>query len=293
MSYDKSSRSLIDHVIVSDELSLYVKYCKILDDNCINVSCHRPIVFYIEFMSHDCVTHCFDMSVKWHRVSDEQLRNYDFNVSARLKDSVDQLPVNDIHCFIDNLYQCISSDINTASNAHLPHSTYRSYLKPYWSADLKKSHASMRNKRTAWIVSGRPRGSEFSSYREYKEAKRCFRAYHRNSSLKYLQKVNSDIDSASGVDSPLFWRLFNRKRRQVNSNVSSEIKFDEVVIRDPELICHEWGRHFASLYSDTECKTYDNTQFETVTTCTNFLKEESIVVDGDHISQHPRYPGYS
>ena len=94
----------------------------------------------------------------------------------------------------------------------------------------------MRNKRSAWIDSGRPRGNAFSTYRDYKEAKRCFRKYHRKSSLTYLQKVNNDIVSASGVDCPLFWRLLNRKRKKVHTNVSCEVKFDEVVIRDPEII---------------------------------------------------------
>ena len=65
VSYDKISTSLIDHVIISDELSYFVKYCKILDYDCIKVSSHSPIVFNIEFMSYDYVTQCIDMSVKW------------------------------------------------------------------------------------------------------------------------------------------------------------------------------------------------------------------------------------
>ena len=67
--YDKSSSSVIDHVIVSNELSYFIKYCMILDDNCINVSSHRPIVFNIELICYENVTPCLDVSVKWHRVS--------------------------------------------------------------------------------------------------------------------------------------------------------------------------------------------------------------------------------
>ena len=39
VSYDKSSKSLIDHVIFSSDLINSVRYCNITDDNCFNVSC--------------------------------------------------------------------------------------------------------------------------------------------------------------------------------------------------------------------------------------------------------------
>ena len=43
------------------------------------------------------------------------------------------------------------------------------------------------------------------------------------------------------------------------------------------------GRHFASLYSDTECETYDRSNCETITDYVNCLKDEFISADGDHI----------
>ena len=45
------------------------------------------------------------------------------------------------------------------------------------------------------------------------------------------------------------------------------------------------GRHFASLYSDTECDSYDNTHFVDVTARSNSIKVAPIVDSGDHISQ--------
>ena len=59
----------------------------------------------------------------------------------------------------------------------------------------------------------------------------------------------------------------------------------QIVVRDPETICYERGRHFASLYSDTECNTLYTTHYNIITNTTNRLKEKSIVVDGDYISQ--------
>ena len=48
VSYDHHNKSLIDHVITSDELVHYIVYCIILDDDCLNVSSHRPIVFKLQ-----------------------------------------------------------------------------------------------------------------------------------------------------------------------------------------------------------------------------------------------------
>ena len=50
-------------------------------------------------------------------------------------------------------------------------------------------------------------------------------------------------------------------------------------------ICRVWGRHFATLYSDTESDSYDRVHFENVTACVNCIKEESILVHWDHIAQ--------
>ena len=216
------------------------------------------------------------MTVKWHKVSHEQLYNYESDLSRCLTVSIDNIPIDKVHCFIDKLDQSIITSINEVSASHLPHSSYRPYLKTYWSDSLKQCHALMRIKRRAWIDAGRPRDTDHDSYKAYTDVKRCFRKIYRNSSFKYLQQINEDIDTASGVDSPLCWRLFQNKNKTVNNNVCNEIKFNGIVFRDPESICHEWGRHFASLYSDTECDSYDNTQFEDVT-ARNSIKVAPIV----------------
>ena len=42
VSHDKVSKSLNDHVYLSSDLTSSVKYCNILDADCLNVSSHRP-----------------------------------------------------------------------------------------------------------------------------------------------------------------------------------------------------------------------------------------------------------
>ena len=55
------------------------------------------------------------------------------------------------------------------------------------------------------------------------------------------------------------------------------IQFDDVFFRE---------RQFATLHSDTVSTNYDRLRYGSVTDCVNNNKEVSIVVDGDHISQH-------
>ena len=68
-------------------------------------------------------------------------------------------------------------------------------------------------KHRAWTDTDRPRGDEYQSYREYNTATCCFQNLHRNISLIYLQQIKDDIDTDSGVDSPLFgdYSILRRK----------------------------------------------------------------------------------
>ena len=96
-----------------------------------------------------------------------------------------------------------------------------------------------------------------------------------------MQEINRNIDAAADIDSPYFWRLFNNSK-----NVSNEIKFDDVTFRNSEQICQGWGKHFARLYSDTECASYDSSHYDKILDVVQKIKEKSLVADNDHISEN-------
>ena len=215
VSYDGHCKSFIDHVIVSSEFVNSISTCCVLDDNCLNVSNHRPIIFNIQcagYFSSQANSH-HKKSVKWHKITNDHITSFKYCMNSCLQSDVDQRNAADVYRSIDNLYESIVSSIEYASRICLPNSSYRPYLKPYWSAELRRYHVVMRYKRRVWIESGRPRGNDYTSYSEYKEAKRQFRKLHRNCSCNYLQEINRNIDAAADIDSPYFWRLFNSKRK--------------------------------------------------------------------------------
>ena len=76
--------------------------------------------------------------VKWGKVSEAQKCDFQISFSDSLKSKVDAIPTESIPNFIDKLYHFIVMCINDASDAELPYSCYRPYLKPYWSTDLRK-----------------------------------------------------------------------------------------------------------------------------------------------------------
>ena len=67
------------------------------------------------------------------------------------------------------------------------------------------------------------------SYKEYKDAKRLFRRVHRQIVDSHLLKVHEDIDKLAEVDSGMFWREVNKRRKKSTSEPGLEINFGEPI----------------------------------------------------------------
>ena len=115
----------------------------------------------------------------------------------------------------------------------------------------------MRDKRRNWIRDGRPRGVQYLTYREYKTAKTLFRAHHRRCAENYLTELNMEIDKAAEIDSAVFWKKVNNRRKMSHTSAGSALNFNGNVCRDPSEIVDGWGQYFSNLYSDTHRDHYD------------------------------------
>ena len=120
----------------------------------------------------------------------------------------------------------------------------------------------MREKRRIWKREGRPRGKQYLAYKQYKAAKAIFRAHHRKCAENYLMELNIEIDKAAEVDSSVFWKKVNNRRKTSHTSAGSEMNFSGNVYRDPSEIVRGWGQYFSKLYSDTKRDHYD-VEFET------------------------------
>ncbi|MEW8547363.1 MAG: reverse transcriptase family protein, partial [Candidatus Thiodiazotropha sp.] len=160
---------------------------------------------------------------------------------------------------------------------HLPQSKgFKQFLKPYWDQTLKDLHRAMRDKCKVWILNNKPRGYSSISYREYKDAKRIFRQYHRKCAENYLKALNEEIDHAAELDSQYFWKLVNMRRKSSSTNIGAEIRFDGNISRDPQVICAEWGKYFSCLYTAVNSEQFDVLHHDNVRSRVSELKRQAV-----------------
>ena len=250
------NESLIDHILLPTQRLDTVAYCTIQDHDVLNVSRHRPVICCLQVPQTDLICEDRQSHIAWHKLDQSALRMYEAELSRLLTLQPAYLGT-DIESCIDSRYNAIIDCVKAVSDSTLPKTSFRPYLKPYWSRVLKDLHAVMREKRRNWIFNGRPRGCNNSSYNDYKQAKRLFRSQHRVCAENYLIEINAEIDQAAEVDSGFFWKKVNSRRQQSQTHAGSEHRFDDKVCRDPEDIVSGWCCYFQKLYSESNSPMFD------------------------------------
>ena len=279
VSYSGEHTSMIDHILVPTEKVDLVTECRILDDDALNVSNHRPVCCLILFPHAEQTDLILSVrkSVHWRRAKPEEIVDFRNDVETRCLN----ISLNEQHSVmlsdIDSKYRNICDIISVCSEKHLPYRKgFKHFLKPYWDETIKELHKSMREKRRLWILDNRPRGDCYISYKECKLAKRLFRQYHRKCAQNYLKSLNEEIDHAAEVSSEYFWKMVNKRKNNNSSNVGCEINFQNRTYRDPGEICNQWGQYFASLYQATDENCYDSVNYRSVKLRVDTLKQRDL-----------------
>ena len=252
VSYDGQHETLLDYILVPVEKADCVLHSEIADDNCLNVSRHRPVLSYLKLADAVAMTLPPVSSVSWKKVNSFHIEQY--QCGLRNDASLQNAVITSIRNTgdIDLLCSTISSSVQSNGDIHFPKSNFKSHLKPYWNSDLTRLHKEMRTLRTKWKQHGRPRDPGNIHYNEYKNAKRRFRRLHREIVSKYLQSRDDEIDSACELDKSHFWKLVNARRKPSNSQAGAELCFDGIMYRDQSLITDQWKLYFERLYSKSE-----------------------------------------
>ena len=233
VTYDNSTESLIDHILFPAEKLLYINECEICDDDCLNVSRHRPIYCQIRLPSYSQWSFGSegDNTINWKVVSDEARLAYRQFLSNDI--SIQNIINNDIisDTDINRVYSTIVTVVKKAAIESLPIKKFKRYLKPYWNVELNMLHKDMKSKRANWVRNGKPRGNISEIYTIYKAAKCDFRRKHRRIVDAYMKRQIEEIDRVAEIDSRLFWRLVNVVHLTplyvlyINLEMSSTMKF--------------------------------------------------------------------
>ncbi|XP_045157960.2 uncharacterized protein LOC123524101 [Mercenaria mercenaria] len=267
VTYDNSYESIIDFNCIPVEMYDCVTHCEVMDDSCLNVSRHRPVLCKLEIpisATRDYIaTDSENMKINWKKVSDVQVTEF----QRRLKDisslqyyAHKQLNNQDI----DKFYEIISSSLNKCAGCIFPKKRFRPYLKPYWNSRLTELHDNMTHRRNIWCQHGRPKEKGNEHYTEYKSAKREFRRYHRYCTAQYMTELDREIDQTAELDSRMFWKLVNNRRKQSYRKLGAGMKFNDTVFWDQQEITEQWGHYFKKLYTPTADSTYDSSWKTTV-----------------------------
>jgi hypothetical protein len=265
--YDGGPQSLIDHILINNASHDLVKNCAVLDDCALNVSDHLPVIAELNVMP--LINNVIDFKpsrFKWQKLSRFAINEtYTSLVSATLQDV--QNEVLDQSVLVEDYYNVIVDSLGQAACQSIPTASFKPYLKPYWKKGLKLYHNQMTQKRHAWILAGRPRGSEYVSYVNYKESKRVFRLNMRRLHHENEREFYDELDSTSEVDQCKFWSLLNQRRKR-KFTPKSQLKVGNHVYRSSEERLGVWTSYFKTLYSaeviETSNEYYDDKHKENI-----------------------------
>ncbi|XP_053388470.1 uncharacterized protein LOC128551599, partial [Mercenaria mercenaria] len=261
VSYNSSRETLIDHILLSQNDIGCVKACFILDENCLNVSNHRPLVCTLAIsVNENKATKNINAnnSINWKNVKPQNIDKFRayLNSSNVLSECISReiSSTKDI----DELYSKIISTIQEASDKCIPKSKFKPFIKPYWNSDLDRYHKNMSIKRTLWLNENRPRYENCTSFKEYKDSKRMFRTLHRKVVQQYVEKVETEIDTAAEIDNNEFWRLINKERKKNRTSPVFEMNFNDNICNNPVDINRGWRDYFTELYKPTRNADFDD-----------------------------------
>ncbi|KAH3755743.1 hypothetical protein DPMN_190442 [Dreissena polymorpha] len=172
VSYDGVYESVIDYICLSSDCIDLVSHCEILDDDCLNVSRHRPVTVNINFPVSDGKFNISEESFKrisWKRATDAQISDYVGNDTNSLNQCT---YVCDSKEFIDSTYTTLCDVLTGAVGTCIGHRPFQSHSKPYWDSGLREYHKQMRYYRSQWCRAGLPRNKTNAEYMSYRTAKR-------------------------------------------------------------------------------------------------------------------------
>jgi len=184
------------------------------------------------------------------------LLSYDansINVLSAADETIDSLATHIIQC------------IHSSASATLPCSKFNKHAKPYWTPAVREAHTLQRRLRRSWISEGRPRGNIFTSYREYKQAKRAFKTVQNAASRSVEQNLYNELNYTAECDIRLFWS----KVRSLNNNHSKLItgirNAGGTHCNTPPDIATAFCEHYSALFIPVAHPEYDESFAKTAT----------------------------
>ena len=269
-------QSMIDYVLVDSLILNSITRCEIIgEDVCEVTSDHLPIVWTIRggYTQHYQQQSSQHTSIAWHKATPTMLLSYSIHVDEAMA-LIENTHIGD-SVNVNKLTHELTESLRAAAYKALPVTKFNPHTKPYWTPEVKHAHAQSRSKRRAWIADGRPRGREFTSYTNYKQAKRSFINAQQEASEEYINKAYRDIDEAAGCDIRLFWKLISKRKKKC-PNRCEGLTINHKTYEAPNDIAEAFGSYFECLFSpDDNDLRFDDAFKQTVEQEVTLIKQRS------------------
>lgn len=235
--YGNSVTKWLDHVIGKEHNFIQVENLKTLQD--ILGSDHVPLEATLKFTggrgasavrAHTALSDKVQTVINWDKLNEEELNDIIQMVDKRLQGFY-SLPIHDCHStgcrqlkhmkMIDNLYELITTSIQSASQKYLRSSVKKNKFKviPGWNRCVKQKHCVAREKFLRWVKCGKIRGS--IQYQEMLTSRSEFKQALNECKINEHKEIcNSIMDKFSIKNKNKFWNEVKKKR---NHNKMSSV----------------------------------------------------------------------
>ena len=254
------NKTMLDHILINEGYFSEVIQCYILTEDKILTSDHLPIVIRLTANYRNDTPEpenklIHEKCISWHKITSNHIEQYQSQLNTIL---MDKLNPNDFNQ--DNISHIITNAMHVAADKTLPKSKFNKFTKPYWTKEVKEAHTISRNLRRIWINENRPRGRQYQSYLNYKNAKANFRKLQRQESERYYDKIYSDLDEAAGLDFRLFWKML-RNKKQKSKVTCSKIVVGNQTYTPEANVPNGFAIYFQNIFNyenDHPSTTFDN-----------------------------------
>lgn len=281
--------TMLDYILFSSSLKSNIKCYEILAEGSFSsTSDHLPIITKINIS--DKLHLVLDSKSKlpaWHKITENVIQTYQNHLQDSMSKLTNEIDSNIVN--LENAYQNFIDCLHRSAEISIPKCGFNPLTKPYWNRDVKEAHSRERHLRRIWVDSGRPRGMQYVTYREYKHAKYNFRRVQQHANEQYLKKCYDDLNEAAECDLRLFWKLIKRFKPG-KSKVYPEIIYKDTINNTPQMIADAFSKYFSELYTPDDNEDFDqNTKVTVESAYDDILKSCSDCNDllpGGVITEH-------
>ena len=246
-------KTTVDHIFVQQENLPLVIDSAVVNDCSSNLSFHLPIVCTIKADLRQERREIKSV-IKWGKLSNLQRENYGKEVENGLRNISSSYATlsGNINNVVDNLGDMLHLASKTIMN-----NEHKSHKKSYWNFNLTNLRKEVIYYRNIWLNEGKPRGRYYSSFSNFKEAKRRFRNAQRKAVYEDEIQNFEKFENLHDTDRSSFFRTISRTNNN-KAPAGTVLEVDGKRVDDENDVLDIWQKHYEDLYTPSDLPSYDD-----------------------------------